>query len=172
MSAMTLDLPSLHSATKLFSSPPDWVKRDKDNVVLIAPLEIDGVTVAGLQFRATILRTRPDECVTFQLEYFPPRGTPKGGPIARIEWRPLRPHNNKMIGPKELQNVLQTGTHHHQFEMNWRHNKSLVNKGILKLSCPIEPEPSYDELLAFTGKEFRIQNIDLTPVPPWEGSLF
>lgn len=140
---------------------------DGEWLVLVSPLDIDGVTVEGLQFRATALLVRRDESITFQLEYFPRRRQPKGGPMERIEWRPLRGHNNKLIGPLEHRNKLQRGSHHHEFRLNWEHSKTAVRKGDLPLSVPIQPEPSYDEILVFVGKAFRISPIDWVPPPPW-----
>ncbi len=169
---MSSHLPSLFEAQKSFPIRPAWKERDRDSLVLVSPLDIDSVTINGLQFRATAVRTRPDESVTFQLEYFPVRRSPKGGPLARVEWRPLRPHNNKMAGPVEYRNVLQKGSHIHGFRLNWDHNNSIIHKGQLPLAIPLEPEPSYDEVLAFVGKAFRNSNIEWALPPPWVGMLF
>ncbi|WP_192180471.1 hypothetical protein [Mesorhizobium amorphae] len=169
---MQADLSVLFSAEKSFPTRRTWQRRDKEWITFVSPIDIDGVTVEGLQFRAQAMRIRPDEFLSFQLEYYPPRRQPRGGPMARIEWRPLRPHNNKMIGPPEYRNVLQKGTHNHDFFLNWDHSQNSVRTGCLDISVPIEPEPTYDEILVFVGKEFRISNIDWMPVPPWNGILF
>ena len=168
---MVSDLDYFFRCEKSFPAVPAWAQRDGNNLALVSPLDIDGVTVEGLQFRATVLKHRPDENLTFQLEFFPPGRRPKGGPISRIEWRPLSGHNNKMIGPPDLYNVPQTGSHYHDFTPNWKYNKQLVRKGQLKIAVPINPESSLDEILAFVGKEFRISNINWMPVPPWEAVL-
>jgi hypothetical protein len=141
-------------------------------MVLVVPIDINGVTIEGLIFRATAMRTRPDENVTFQLEYTPPFGKTKGGAFARVEWKPLRPHNNKMIGPAEYQNLPQSGTHNHDFFLNWDHSKSGVAKGLLPISTPVKPDLLYDEIVAFVGKEFKISNINSLPKPEWSGTLF
>lgn len=169
---MYADLSILYCATKSFPAPNQWQFRNADWMAFVSPLDIDGATVEGLQFRATAMRLRPDEFVSFQLEYYPPRRQPKGGPFARVEWRPLRGHNNKMIGPPELRNKVQKCTHHHEFWLNWQHNPNSVRKGALDIAIPVEPEPTYEEVVAFVGKEFSISNIDWLPIPNWSGTMF
>lgn len=164
---MLPDLSIYHDANKRFPTKPLWKRSDPERLVLVSPLDIDGVTIEGLRFRATALALRPEENVTFQLEFFPPRRQPRGGPIERIEWRPLRGHNNKMIGPAHLHNILQKGTHHHDFRLNWAHSQTAVRKGNLPISMPIVPEPSFNEILEFVGKAFRIAPIDWVTAPPW-----
>lgn len=164
---MQPDLRIYHDADKTFPTKPQWKRRDRERLVLVSPLDIDGVTIEGLLFRATALALRPEESVTFQLEYFPPKRQPRGGPMERIEWRPLRAHNNKMLGPPHLHNVLQRCTHHHDFQLNWTHSQTAVRKGDLPISIPIEPEPSLNEILEFVGKAFRISPIGWVPPPPW-----
>ena len=165
------DLPALFESPKTFPIRPECKPRDQNWLRCVQSLDIDGVTIEGLQFRATALLTRADASVTFQLEYYPPRRQPKGGPLARIEWRPVTAHNNKGKGPRNLQHVIQRGTHHHLFEENWRDDPDGVRKGELPISIPIDPEPSWHEVLAIVGKEFRISPIDWVPNPPWKPVL-
>ncbi len=169
---MQVDLSILYAASKTVSASAKWKFRDSEWMVLVVPLDIDGVTVEGLSFRATAMRKRPDEAVTFQLEYAPPLGRAKGGPFARVDWKPLRPHNNKKIGPAEFHDIPQTGSHHHDFWLNWRHSEQAVRKGSVDISIPIVPEMSFEEIVAFVGKEFRILNINSLPKPEWSGMLF
>ncbi len=89
--------------------------------------------------------------------------------MCRIEWRPLSAHNNKGLGPLAYQHLLQSGSHHHSFEINWAHCASQVRRGTLPLSVPIKDEPEdFGKLLALVGSEFKISNMDLVPVPPWQ----
>jgi len=81
---MLADLKTLFEESKNFPVRPYWIKRDEERFNLVSPLDIGGVTIEGLQFRAIAMINRPDEMVTFQLEYFPAKKNPKGGPIARI----------------------------------------------------------------------------------------
>jgi hypothetical protein len=103
---MLADLDILHKSRKSFPLKPQWKDRGNGWLVLISPLDIDGVTIEGLNFRAAAKTDRPDESVTFQLEYLPRRKGVKGGPMARIEWLPIRPHNNKFVGPLHLRGKL------------------------------------------------------------------
>lgn len=169
---MQVDLSILYAASKTVSASAKWKFRDSEWMQLIAPLDIDGVTVEGLSFRATAMRKRPDEAVSFQLEYSAQSPNSKSLPFARVEWKPLRPHRNKKIGPVELHNIPQAGSHNHDFWLNWRHSEKAVRKGLLDISIPILPEMSFEEIVAFVGKEFRILNINLLPKPEWSGMLF
>jgi hypothetical protein len=165
---MTDDLQALYEQKKRFPTRPVWRERDANWIQCVQALDIDGVTVEGLRFRATALLRRPDESVTFQIEYLPPRRQPRGGPMSRVEWRPLSGHSNKGRGPAHLRNVLQTGTHHHHFHECWKDSPNQVRKGNLDIALPVEPEPSWDEILVFVGKEFRIEPIEWVPFPPWK----
>lgn len=164
---MQPDIRIYHDANKTFPAKPRWKWRDKDWLVLVSPLDIDGVTIEGLLFRATALAYRPQESITFQLEYLPPKRQPKGGPMERVEWRPLKGHMNKAVGPPHLRNVMQRGTHHHDFWLNWNHSQTAVRNGNLPIAIPIEPEPSLDGILEFVGEKFRISPICWVPPPPW-----
>jgi hypothetical protein len=72
---MPANLPSLFEAPKMLTAWFRWVERDEPGparrFTLVAPLDIDGVTVEGLRFRAMAPKDQVDECVTFQLEYQP-----------------------------------------------------------------------------------------------------
>lgn len=165
---MVLQLPDISAATKLLPQFPEWKQRDKDWLFLVSPLDIDGVTVEGLQMRATALVALPDECVTFQIEYYPRPSNVKGGPLCRIEWRPLKGHNNKNRGPVELRNVPQKCSHDHGFDLNWGEDPKAVRRGELPLAVPINQNPQdFEGLLAFVKKEFRISNVELIERPPW-----
>lgn len=168
---MGIDLSTYAFSEKRFPARPHWRKRDENNLELVSPLDIDGVTVEGLVFRTTALIKWPDANVMFQLEFFPPRRQPKGGPIARLEWRPFGRHNNKQIGPVELRNVLQEGSHYHDYSTNIEFCREAVYEGKLPVAVPIWPEPSFNEVLALVGKEFRISPIDWIPEPPWQPEL-
>jgi len=165
---MDEDLVALYESKKRFPLRPIWRPRDKHTIQCVQALDIGGVTTEGLRFRATALVQRPDESVTFQLEYTPPRRQPRGGPLSRIEWRPLTAHSNKRRGPRELWDVIQKGTHHHDFHACWSENPAEVRKGNLGISFPLEPEPTWDEILVFVGETFRIGPIDWVPYPPWK----
>ena len=98
------DLPALISADKVLVAAPAWAEIGPGVLVLTAPLEIEGVTIEGLTLRGTARKPMPDRQVVFQLEYR--AAGISGGPICRIEWRPLSGHNNRGIGPKEFRNIV------------------------------------------------------------------
>jgi hypothetical protein len=167
---MALDLSTLVESEKTLPFQPDWAERDSEGLVIVCPLEIAGVTIEGLQFHATAKKRLPDEMVTFQIEYHPPGEL--GGPLCRLEWRPLSNHNNKGRGPVEWQNRLIVGCHHHRFDLNLEYAEKELRQGNLPIAVPLASSPStFDGLLVLVKKEFRVNNIELVEVPPWEPTL-
>lgn len=92
--------------------------------------------------------------------------------MCRIEWRPLKPHDNKGLGPEEFRMRKITESHIHPFDLNWEHSPPQVRRGNLPIAVPIcEAIDSYEEALAFVEKEFRIKGVVGLPAPPWETRL-
>jgi hypothetical protein len=167
---MVSDLPTLFAAQKTLAGAPGWVLAEADRLTLVSPVDIDGVTIEGLRFRVNTIQSEPDANVTCQLEYFPPVG--KGGPIARVDWRPFHRHSNKMRGPHHLRNILISSSHHHSFDLNWNDQNQAMLKHNLPIATPIDPDPQdIGSLLAFVEKVFRISNAQSLPVPPWKAGL-
>jgi hypothetical protein len=150
---------------------PTWAARDGEALEILCPLEIDGTVVEGLYFRARARKLMPDGVVTLQLEYHP--ANERGGPLSRIEWRPLRSHNKKGRGPKAFQNRLIEGCHYHPFELNLKHAPNeLRQNGNLPIAVPLVDSPkNFDGVLRIVKEEFRITNIEWVEVPPWEPIL-
>lgn len=147
---MAMDLRDIWRAEKSLASEPDWKPLGKasERVQVVCPIDYDELTVQGLLFRATAQIYSADRDVTFQIEYHSPSG--KGGPFARVEWRPRSPHGNKGIGPAEFRFKDIVGCHFHPFDLNWNHSKVLVQRGMLPIAVPILPAPaSYQDALAF-----------------------
>jgi hypothetical protein len=164
------ELLTLFQSDKLIAVQPNWAERDSDALTIVSPLQITDVVIEGLLFRATAKRRLPDEMVTFQLEYHPPGEV--GGPLCRIEWRPLAGHNNKGRGPKEWRNHQIVGCHNHSFGLNQKYAAKEMAKGLLPIAVPLESSPSnFVALLALVKKEFRISNVEWVEVPPWEPTL-
>jgi hypothetical protein len=170
---MFVDLEEIWNSDKALSSEPEWkVQSRKEFARLVSPLEVNRVTLEGLHFTASAHIPSPERAVAFQIEYFPAKKPPPGGPMARLEWKPRSPHNNKGIGPKELRHIMQRGTHFHSFEMNWLHDPLQVRKGMLPISVPVEHEmETFQETLAFVEELFRINGVSKLPPPPWTQSL-
>jgi hypothetical protein len=163
-------LPDLVQIEKELPLSPNWVERAADILEFSTALEANGVILEGLSLRCTARRSLADRQVMFQLEYH--EATILGGPVCRIEWRPLSGHNNKGYGPKELRHVLQNGTHHHRFDLNWERSPDAVLRGDLPIAVPIQDDPAnFRALLALVGKEFRINKIQVVTVPPWQPSM-
>jgi hypothetical protein len=95
--------------------------------------------------------------------------------LSRIDWRSLRRgHSNprgKCLGAWDGKRVPET--HYHSFEMNWVEAERRMKKGKLPCAKPIdEPLQSFEQLRAFAGISFNINNISIVPPPPWEYDLF
>jgi hypothetical protein len=112
----------------------------------------------------------PDCQVTGQIECHLPRG--KGGPLARVDWRPLHSHNNHGAGPAEWRFKIMSGSHHHAFALNWAHSEAQVKQGKLPIAVPLAPDPAdFQMLLEFLEKQFNINSLASIPIPPWEAEL-
>jgi hypothetical protein len=167
---MPTRLQSLVHAEKTMSVDPAWVGRGPDGLEFTAPLEVDGVVLEALSLRGRARRSLADREVILQLEYH--HAQIIGGPVCRIEWRPLSAHSNKGLGPKNLRHMIQSGSHHHRFDLNWAHSSESVLRGDLPIAVPLNEEPqSFRALLAVVGKEFKIRRIQSITVPPWEPSM-
>lgn len=166
------DLPRLAKCEKTIPIRPRWVEADSKRFTLVASLEVDGESIEGLGLRANALITIPDRAVCFQLELHPARGPCV--PLARVEWRPLRPHTNPKKGPSELQLLRLTGSHVHEFDLNWLEKQGRMRTGNLPVARPVVEDPTnFDSLLVLVQKEFRINSLKAVQPPPWrESTMF
>jgi hypothetical protein len=133
---MPTRIAGLVAAEKSLIDVPAWVNRGADGLEFSVPLEIDGVTVEALTLRGRARKSLADRELAFQLEYH--HASIIGGPVARIEWRPLNPHSNKGLGPKQFRHIIQTGSHHHCFDLNWQRSQEAVLQDSLPIAVPIE----------------------------------
>jgi hypothetical protein len=164
-------LRELVEADKSLAVAAEWTPRGR-HLEFVSPLEIDGLVEEGFQFRASAMETRPDQDVVFQLEYHGVRIAGGTGPLARIEWNALRPHNNRGRGPRELRFVDQEGSHVHHFEDNWNEATGAMMRDNLPIARPVsEPIQGFSEALGFVGNLFRINNIELVKTPEWVYAL-
>jgi hypothetical protein len=163
------DLPRLVCAKKVLSVIPEWVERGPNVLGFSVALEADGIIIEGLTLRGRACKSMADREVIFQLEYH--RARIAGGPICRIEWRPLNGHNNRGLGPREWQNILQAGSHHHRFDLNWAHSKAASLRGDLPIAIPLDDPPNYRALLGVVQKEFTIAGTQQIPLPPWQPTM-
>lgn len=169
---MAADLRELFEAQKDLAVKPQWVATDSAWFNLDAALDVDGVTVEGLELRGGAGQALPDRAVRFQLQYHPARGPCV--PLCRVEWRPLAPHTNPNKGPEHLRLLKVDGTHIHGFENNYLEGEGRMISGNLPLAEVLNPDPkSFQELLDVAGKLLRINGMEQIEPPPWrEADLF
>jgi len=162
--------PALVTVQKALASVPEWIERNADILDFVVPLEAESVVLEGLSLRGRTRKSLADREVVFQLEFHHPQIV--GGAICRIEWKPLSSHSNKGNGPKELRHILQSGSHHHRFDLNWEHSPADVQRGSLPIAVPILPCPkNFRELVALVQKEFNIKGLQSIAIPPWQPTL-
>nr|WP_299914100.1 hypothetical protein [Sphingomonas bacterium] len=138
----------------------------------LAPLDIEGVTIAELALRGIAYDQRPNADVMLQLETGIP-GNRTRIPLARIDWKPLSPfHKNGFKGPVELRGLLITGTHAHPFEPNWIDDLQRMRAGNLPVAIKIvEPVQAFSEMLDYAKNLFRISDITDIAEPEWSPKL-
>lgn len=167
---MALTYPEIIAATKSLSSKQEWTDLSNGKIEILHPLDIDGVTQEGLFLRGVALKDQPNLDVTLLLQCALSRR--RGRAIERIDWRPFHKHRNHR-GPPGHQFNWVRGTHRHSFELNWLNEEGRLRAGNLPVAEVVTPAPeSYDDLLAFVAKHFRINGVQDIGLPPWEESLF
>lgn len=160
-------LRNLVEAEKSIATSVDWTKRGR-RLELKLPLEIDGLIEEGFFLRATALEHFPDQDVMLQLEYHGIRISGGLGPLMRMEWNSLRPHNNKGRGPPELRFIEQIPSHVHYFDDNWNDQDGALLRDNLPIARPVsEPIQGFMDCIDFAGNLFNINNIRLIKVPEW-----
>ncbi|MDA8231213.1 MAG: hypothetical protein M0006_07735 [Magnetospirillum sp.] len=166
-------LPPLVAATKTFASTPKWAELD-DQFSFAVPLDIDGITQMGLRLRGKCSRDYADQNLTFQIEYqF--KGTTKPVPVIRIDWRPIKPHQNRNIGPIEWRLACFHLSHIHPFQENYDwivcNGQPLADniKQNLPIAVPLDADPDgVAALLALMGQAFNIDGVGAIAAPPWK----
>jgi len=167
---MSVDLKHYFESEKLLARRSKWIQPDSENLRLSCPLDIDGITVAGLEFCAYATRQFHNEGVRLQLQYLPPKG--RSYPFCRIDWKPFHEHCNNGRGPADLKLLRMTGSHIHSFELNFIPETDTLRQHNLPIAEPLTPDAnSFEDLLDFTAKLFRIGNMDWVSSPPWQGKM-
>lgn len=162
-----MDLPTLVRAEKRIPGNVQWVLRDPRWLALTASVDIDGVTVAGLSIRGKALLSYPEGAVTLQLQFQAARG--KAQHLVRAEWKPIKPHTNSGRGPADWRFKSIPGSHIHRFDDNYLEHEHRMYAGAQQSAVPLpEIVDSYERFLEFCGKEFRVNNMDVLPAPPWQ----
>lgn len=152
---------------------PGWSKPDPETQVVHfdAPVEIGGVTEAGLVLHGNCKIDRPDCHVSLELRIQRQPGK-HAVSIERLDWRGLDgghsnyrakyPYSGREVGP----------THLHAFSMNYSRSEGRMRKG-LRAARGLYCEPStFEEVRTLAGKRMRINNIDVVERPNWVYTLF
>ena len=136
---------------------------------LTATVDIDGITEPGLVLTGRASVTNVDRHVSLSLVYH--NALNLGGAIDRIDWKPLDAHVNKGVGPPRLRFIRIEGTHRHAWELNAALGvKAVVDD--LPVAEPIEPDlGNWDVLLQLAATCWRIADLSMFPVPPWQYGL-
>lgn len=166
---MSVDLRLFVDASKTIPISRGWAEIDRNYLSFVSPLDIDEVTVAGLQVRMGAFKLAENEDVRAQLEYHPLKGRPE--PLCRLEWRPLSPHSNKGRGPLELRFKQFRQTHIHPFDLNWDASQNRLLSPNLPIAIPIQDVDSYDKFLDLCARHLKIRNMSIVPAPPWEARM-
>jgi hypothetical protein len=159
---------------KLIAYFPGWSSSEEETgyIWFDAPLDIGGVTEAGLVLHGGAYVNMPEQHVTLELIVRNLKGKRRIA-LARLDWRSLKGgHTNPRGGPKGLSGKRMPPTHLHDFEINHDEKKCRMSAG-LRWARPIEPELlSFEDVRAFAGKHFRINNMQIVDTPTWEYDLF
>ena len=93
--------------------------------------------------------------------------------LHRLDWRALRGHTNPRVGASAWNGKTVSDTHFHDFDINWDAAKGRFYRPRLRLAREIDPPvpQSFDEVLDWVSREFRIGNLEIIDPPPWVGRL-
>lgn len=168
---MGTTLPEIADAEKELSGAlPPWNEDESGKFDITVPLEIRGITVQRLYFKAHAVKDRFEEDVTFQLIGSASGERPVG--FDRIDWRPYHIHMNQGGCAPELRFLTLAQSHRHAFHLNWLADQKRLRAGNLPVAMPLDPEPnSWEELLVFVGNCFKIKDLGRLEAPGWERVL-
>lgn len=172
LSELMARLPLLVAPAKSISVFPGWADPEPETnyVWFNAPLEIGGVTEPGLVLHGGCYIHRPDCNVTFELRLG--RATlHRAVALERIDWRSLQGgHTNQRRHGGDGGRV--SWTHVHLFGLNWIDTRGRMRAGNLPLAKDIDEQLNdFADVLEFTGKQFKINNIGVVSEPGWEYGL-
>lgn len=169
-----MPLPRLVTSWKSIANPVEWSKPDPEDgyIRFYAPLEMDGIVEAGLVLSGGTYAHHPDRHVTFELAVSGIAGQRRTR-LARLDWRAITGghsnHRRKCAGNGNRV----PETHIHGFELNWVESERRMKRGNLPCAESVDRElQSFEELRAYVGTRFRINNIGIVPRPDWVYDLF
>lgn len=168
--------PALVAPIKSIAAFSGWStpEADTDYSWFNAPLEIDGVVEPGLVLHGGCYADQPDRHVSLELRITRLPGR-RQRPLERIDWRSLNGgHTNQRRSncPKGFAGKRVSNSHVHAFEMNWDPEAERMKDDDLPYADDIAEElESFEQLLRYAAKRFRINNINLVLTPPWAHTL-
>lgn len=146
----------------------DYSRRPSEYVLRTSLVSAAGVTIQGLYLCGLAFPKHRDADLTFTLEYFPHGGSEKYI-IGKVAWRSNVIHHNGNLGPDEYR-----GMPMFNYYANYNLNKHLDPKTIreqrLPIAVPMENFDTAKELLTFTGRVLKINNMIVIP-SPWDQVL-
>jgi hypothetical protein len=170
-----MPLPELVAAEKLLSRFPGWSAPEPETgfIWFDAPIEIEGVTEAGLILHGGAYANLRDRHVVFELKGYIP-GSSKRKALIRSEWRSIRGgHSNPRKSNLASAGQRVGDTHTHPFELNWSQTEQRLRKGNLRQAVNIDEElQSFETFRSYVGNHFGISNIGIVDRPPWVYDLF
>lgn len=167
-------LQKIYDADKVLIVTGSWVTEKRvtcTKLTLFCNVEIGGGLAPGVRLRVTCLAEYPDREIMMQIEYG--TGLRQRVPIARIDWRPFRPHDNQNRGPAAYR-LKKLTSHWHPFDLNATEigEDAFQPDNSLPIALPLSPDPTTFEIaLAEMGRLFKLSNASDIPVPPWQYEL-
>lgn len=159
---------------KTLSTCPTWAEPHKADgcTWFNTPLEIDGDIVPRLVLHGEATLSEPDRHVSFELRLEKAPGRRKV-PITRLDWRSLDGHSNRRFcADRRWSGVRVDDTHYHDFWLNYSEQDGRLRPN-LPCARNLQQELSdFNEVLAFVGESFGINNIDVVPRPHWRYDMF
>lgn len=169
-----MPFPQLYQSEKRLVAFPGWSEpeQETDYVWFHSPIEVGGVVEADFILSGGAYKYHPDKHISFELRVGIP-GRRRKVPLARIDWRALSGGHSNRRGPDLPWAGRRVGDSHvHGFEINWLENEGRMRTDLSQAEPLPEQIQSFESLLDYTGKLFRISNIDIVSRPDWEYRLF
>lgn len=169
-----MSLRNIIDAHKTIPGALQWSNPDPDDgyIRIYTRLEIGGIVDAGLVLSGGTYAHHPDRHVTFELAILGSDGRRRIR-LERIDWRDLKGGHSNHRGkcPGTIRRA--PATHLHSFALNWDQQRGRMKRGKLPCAAAIpEDLQTFEELRAYVGTYFRINNIGIVPRPEWVYDLF
>ena len=167
---MPVDVPAFFASSKSLTADLNWVVTPERHS-FEAPLEVDGMSLAGARVRGTVRPGVAQPAVMLQLELI--SSSNRVGGLDRLDWHPIHVHDNQGKGPLHLRFVKQNYSHHHQFELNWLETEQRLRAGNLPIAIPFEhPLSSINQVFEFAEQYFKISGLGRHQMPEWQEDMF